>query len=247
MQPSGNVKMSNPVVPRASSSEEVAPSLFDASEPPNFLFVNETSNAPQYKQGNRHDVRSHIRKYAAKQFGITHKTPRKRAQALPKYAPLTTQGLDSGSSKALEHDRNCPLSVPPTLRQGVSTRSDSLFAAPTLIEIDESRHENSPDSADADSPEASELHRGLIAYCRACGQPLNRLKLKHRYLLKDGSLVRRNLTRKILSNSSPVQAFGAGRIDSFSSLPMDEADSYSRELIDHGKRNPSRERGSFKH
>lgn len=237
--------MSNPVVPGTSSSEEVAPSLFDASEPPTFLFVNETSNAPQYKQGNRHDVRSHVRKHTAKQFGITHKTPRKRAPALPKYAPLTTQGLDSGSSKDLEHDRNCSLSVPPTLRQGVSTRSDSLSEAPTLIEIDEPHPDTTPDSAVAENPEPSELHRGLITYCRACGQPLNRSKLKQRYLSKDGSLARKKSTGKILLNSSPVQAFGAGRIDPFSSLPMDEPDSYSRELIDHGRCSPSRERASF--
>jgi hypothetical protein len=230
--------MNNPVVPGTSNDEEGAStvsSLFDTPEPPTFLFVNESSDAPQYKQGNRHDVRSHVRKHAAKQFGITHKAPRKRAPALPKYVPLTTQSLNSGSSKDLAHDRNCPASVPPTARHEFPARSDSLSEAQTLAEIDESRHDTAPHSADSETPELREPQRDIETYCRACGQPLNRPKLKPRNLSKDGSLVARRPRGKTMLKSNPLQALGAGRIDPFSSLPMDEPNSYSQELMDHGK------------
>jgi hypothetical protein len=235
--------MSNAIVPETSDDEEVASSLLNTSGPSNFLFVNETSNAPSYKSGRRHDIRSHVRKHNLKQFKETHKTARKRTTILLKYAPLTTRSLESDASCYLEHHRDCPF---PKTRLRFSTRdSGPLSEASTLIELNESLYSTTPPSAVAGTPEPSELQGDLTTYCKACGQPLSRPEFKQRYLSKDRSLIPRRSKWKIPLKSSPVEALGAGRIDPFSSLPMDKPSRHSLELIDHGACNLPPKRTSY--
>jgi hypothetical protein len=223
--------MSNAVASRTSHNEEVISPHFSTSEPAGFLFVNETDSAATYKQGNRHDIRSHVRKVVAKQFRKTHKIGPSRATTLPKYAPLTSQGLDSEASKPLEHDRDCPLNISriPRRGRGLSTAWDSgsVYESPKLIGFSESAPDATPLSKVTELPKASEIRGDNTMYCKACGKPLKIANLKQRYLSKDRSLIPRR--------PNPVGALGAGRIDPFSSLPMHEQNHYSQELMDHSK------------
>jgi hypothetical protein len=223
--------MSNSVVP-GTSDEEVISSLLSTSGPSNFLFVNQTSAAPPYKLGNRHDVHSHVRKYNWKKFRETHEAARKRTTTRPKYALLPAQSLESDASCYLEYDKDCP-SPKTTLR--LSTRdSDSLYKASTLVELNESPYSTTPPSAVAETPEPGGLQGDLTTHCKICRQPLNRPKFKQRYLSRDRSPTTRRPMWKIPLKPSSVEALGAGRIDPFSSLPIDNPSRYSLELIDHG-------------
>lgn len=201
------------------------------SEQSTFLFVNETSDAPSYKSGNRSEIRAHVRKVAAKQFGLTHKVPKKRAERLPKYAPLTAKGLETDTSKDSEHHQHCPKGVPETA-QIPSTHSGPSTLARSLIEITE-LSESLPVLTGSESQAPIERLERSASYCHACGQPINRPghKQKQIWTLKDTTLVPR---KSKWIKPHPVGPFGAGRIDPFSSLPMDEKSSYSQELLDHG-------------
>jgi len=226
--------MSNAVVPGTFDDEEVISSPPSKSGPSNFLFVNETSDAPSYRPGMRHDIRAHVRKHSSKQFRETHKTARQRATTRPKYALLTTRSLESDASCYLEHNRDFPA---PKTRLRFSNRDSgslSLSKASTLIELNESPYITTPPSVVAETPGPSEYQGGFTTNCKACGQPLSRPKLKQRYLSKDGSLIPWTSMWKILLKTSPVEALGAGRVDPFSSLPMDEPSLSSLELMDHG-------------
>jgi hypothetical protein len=224
--------MSSAVVPGTFDDEQVISSPPSKSGPSNFLFVNQTSDAPSYRPGKRHDIRAHVRKHNLGQFRQTHKTARKRATTQPKYALLTTRSLESDASCFLEHNRDFP--APKTRLRFSSRDSIALSKASTLIELNESPYSATPPSVAAEAPKASELQGDLTTYCKACGQPLSRSKLKQRYLSKDGGLIPGTSMWKILLKPSPVEALGAGRIDPFSSLPIDEPSRYSLELIDHG-------------
>lgn len=224
------LKMSNAVVPATSASSNEGESS-NTSEQSTFLFVNESGDAPRYKSGNRSDIRAHVRKVSAKQFGLTHKVPRKRAGILPRYAPLTTEGLHSDTSKGSEHHRNCPERVPKILQASPSS-SNSLPAARTLIEFTESPSKTIPHHDFIKSSESVRLQGHRTAHCHACGQPLDRPGHKPINQKEESSLVP---TKPISAKSNPVGIFGAGRIDPFSSLPMDETSSYAQELLDHGK------------
>jgi hypothetical protein len=223
--------MSNAVVPKTSDDKVISSSL-STSGPSNFLFVNETSDSPSYKPGKRHDVRSYVRNHSLKQFRETHKTARKRATTRPKYTPLTTRSLESDASCYLEHNRDY---ASPKTRLRFSTRdSGSPSEVSTPIKLNESPYRTILPSEVVGTPEPGGLQGDLTTYCKACGQPLGRPEFKQRYLSKDRSLIPRRPMLEIPFKLSPVEALGAGRIDPFSSLPMDKPNRQSLELIDHG-------------
>jgi hypothetical protein len=224
--------MSNAVVPGTFDDEEVISSPPSKSRPSNFLFVNETSDAPSYRPGKRHDVRAHVRKHNSEEFRQTHKTVRQRATTRPKYALLATRSLESDASCYLEPNRDFP--APKTRLRFSNRDSGFLSKASTLIELNESPYSTTPPSVLAETPGPSEHQRDLTTYCKACGQSLSRPKLKQRYLSKDGNLIPGTSMWKILLKPSPVEALGAARVDPFSSLPMDKPSRSSLELIDHG-------------
>jgi hypothetical protein len=223
-------KMSNAAV-SGTSNDEVNSPLLSTPEPSNFLFVNETSDTPSFKQGKRRDVKSHVRRLAHERFRKTHKTAQKRATTLPRYATSASQNLDSETFKDLEHDRDCSSRGSPITSSRLST-PDSISGV-TLIELYESESPNNTilQSTVDESPEPSELQG---AYCKACGQPLQRLL----NLSKDRSLMRRNSKRR-KSLPNLVGVLGAGRVDPFSTLPMEEPNLHSQELVDQGGSNPS--------
>jgi hypothetical protein len=232
--------MSNAVVLGTFDDEEVISSPPSNSEPSNFLFVNETSDAPSYRPGKRHDIRAHVRKHNSEQFRQTHKTARQRATTRPKYTLLAARSPESGASCHLEPNRDFPT---PEITLRFSNRDlGFLSKASALIELNESLYSTTPRSVIAETPGPSENQTDLTTYCKACGQPLSRPKLKQRYLSKDGSLIPVTSMWKILLKPSPVEALGAGRVDPFSSLPLDKPSRSSLELIDHGACNlPFRE------
>jgi len=224
--------MSNAVVPGTFDDEEVASSLPSKSGSSNFLFVNETSDAPSYRPGKRHDIRAHVRKHNSEQFRQTHKTARQRATTRPKYALLATQSLEFDASCYLEPNRDFP--APETRLRFSNWDSGFLSKPSTLIELNKSPDSTTLPSVLAKTLGPSEHQRDLTTYCKACGQPLSRPKLKQRYLSKDGSLIPGTSMWKILLKPSPVEALGAGRVDPFSSLPVDRPSRSSLEMIDHG-------------
>jgi hypothetical protein len=212
--------MSDTAVPLRSTNDQSTP----PAEQSTFLFVNETGGAASYKQGNRRDVRAHVRKVAAKQFGITHKVPRKRAEALPKYVPLAIKGEDGETSKEVEHDRSCSSNIAKT-RQEPPARPDPVSAARALTEITKSPYTPATDG------QSAERQLNLTSCCKACGAPLNRTKLKQRLLSKEKYLISAKATSE---KPNLVRRLGAGRVDPFSTLPMEETSLYSQELLDHG-------------
>lgn len=197
--------MSNAVVLGSSNDEEVNSPLLNTPEPSNFLFVNETIDTPSFKQRKRRDVKSHVRRVAHEQFRKSHKTAQKRATTLPRYATLASQNLDSEASKDLEHDRDCPSRGSPITSRGTSNADSDSLSGLTLDELYESESPtNTPIPSTVDeSPEPSEVQR---AYCKACGEPLQRL----RHVSKDRSLIGRSFKRRVpLPN--PVGVLGAGQ------------------------------------
>jgi hypothetical protein len=221
--------MNNTAVPSTPKKDKTAP----PAETSSFLFVNETGGATSYKQGTRREVRAHVRKVNAKKFGITHKGPRKPAERLPKYAPLTTKGADSGASTDAEHDGNCSSNAL-KIGRGLSTDSSPLSGSRSLIEIIDSPSSTTAQSTELETPPPPEYQREQTSYCKACGALLNRSNLKQRWPSKDQRLISTKST-----NAKPdlVGILGAGRLDPFSTLPMEEPSLYSQELLDHGKFN----------
>lgn len=206
-----------------------------AAEPSTFLFVNDTGEtggtggASSYKHGNRHDVRAHVRKVNAKQFGITHKQPRKRPETLPTYAPRTKKDPETRSSKEVEHDENCSLSVSRT-DQRLSPNTSSSSKDRTLVNITDS-HCTTPLQS-TDSPRQSERQPELPLYCKACGALLKKTRSKQRLPSNERSLAPMKSTWE---KSTFVKLLGAGRSDPFSALPMQEMGVHAQELLDHGK------------
>ena len=216
-----------PVSPQVSIENDTTP-LPKRSEPSGFLFVNETGGARSYKLGNRQDVRAHIRRVSAKQFHTTHKGIKTRDARLPKYAPLTTRGAAAESSKKVEHDKSCSKSGFKTEEGSRSVSNASMLGIqdPLTGQVTETTQlEFIPKSTDLDR-----LHGHLRAYCAACGRALSRPQARKRLLSQHGSLVP-------VKPKPPdiVKVLGAGRLDPFSSLPMDESSRYSHELLDHGR------------
>jgi hypothetical protein len=227
--------MSGADIPSASAAPKDGEAS-TTSEPATFFFVNESSEAPKYKSGNRSDIRAHVRKVTAKQFGLTHKVPRKRAERLSRYAPLAPHGFDPGNSRGSEHHRNCPISALSTSK--VSPPSTCPLPAGTkLIDITESPRSKAISGPEfIEGSESFERQGSNTVYCHACGQPLN---LQGQTPIKRSRLRENSLapTKLRWARSDPVGIFGAGRIDPFSSLPMDEGSSYAQELLDHGEYN----------
>jgi len=217
--------MSSKSIPKPPNHKQTS----TAAEPSTFLFVNDTGGASSYKHGNRHDVRAHVRKVNAKQFGITHKQPRKRSETLATYAPLTKKDTENRSSKEVEHDENCSLSVS-RADQRLSPNAISSSKDRTLVKNTDSHCTTLLQSTN--SSRRTEKQPELPLYCKACGALLNKIKLKQRLPSNETALA------PIKSNwekSSLVELFGASRSDPFSALPMQEMSVHAQELLDHGK------------
>jgi hypothetical protein len=195
------------------------------SETSSFMFVNESSAAPTYKSGNRRDVRAHVRKVVSKQFGLTHKKPKQRAERLPKYAPLKTKVADPTTAPLANHHRDCP-------KHALAIHKASFSTSRTLIEITESRSKTISRTVITEISDATGAHAPSASYCPACGQPLNLLGNRQIRANKESKSVAFSAQRQ---KSNLIGFLGAGRVDPFSSLPMDETDKFSQELLDHGK------------
>jgi hypothetical protein len=220
--------MSSKSIPRPPDHKQTS----TAAEPSTFLFVNDTGGAggpSSYKHGNRHDVRAHVRKVNAKQFGITHKHPRKRSETLPTYVPLTKKVAETRSSKEVEHDENCSLRVSRT-DQTLSPNAISSSKDRALVNITDS-HCTTPLQSTG-SPRQTERQSELPVYCKACGALLKKTGFKQRLPSNERSLAPMKSTWE---KSTFVEPLGAGRSDPFSALPMQEMSVHAQELLDHGK------------
>jgi hypothetical protein len=220
--------MSSKSIPRLPNHKQNS----TAAEPSTFLFVNDmggTGGPSSYKHGNRHDVRAHVRKVNAKQFGITHKHPRKRSEMLPTYAPLTKKDAENQLFKGVEHDEDCFLSVSRT-DQRLSHNAISSYRDRTLVKPTDS-HCTSPLQS-TESPRRTERRSELPLYCKTCGALLNKTRLKQGLPSNQRFLASMKSTWE---NSTLVELLGAGRSDPFSALPVEEMSVHSQELLDHGK------------
>ncbi|KAE9364172.1 hypothetical protein N431DRAFT_563560 [Stipitochalara longipes BDJ] len=195
----------------------------NGSETSGFMFVNESSDAPMYKSGNRRDVRAHVRKVVSRQFGLTHKTSGQRAERSPKYAPLTMKAAAPAIAPNANYHQDCSKCAS-TIDQA------SLPTTTTLIEITESRVKTTSRTIVTQISHPVGNQPPSSSYCHACGQPLRRQLHNKIRSTKESNLVSPNGQRK---KSNPVGLLGAGRVDPFSSLPMDETGQFSQELLDH--------------
>jgi hypothetical protein len=73
-----------------------------------FLFVNETNDAPPYKVGYRHDIRSHVRKQTSKR-----KTRLKEEKMESKLKSLVPQAAEQDASKNLIEQKHSPSTLTP--------------------------------------------------------------------------------------------------------------------------------------
>ena len=193
-----------------------------------FMFVNESSHGPTYKSGNRRDVRAHVRKVVSKQFGLIHKTSKQRAESLPKYAPLTVKAADPGITPDADCHRECTKCS--SRRDGTSSSSST-----TLIEITESRSKTISRTIVTRISDSDNSQHHSASHCHACGHPLVREKYSKLRSQQVSNLASLSMHRR---KTNLVDLLGAGRVDPFATLPMDETNRYSQELLDHGKKNP---------
>jgi hypothetical protein len=220
--------MSSKSIPRPPNHKQTS----TVAGPSTFLFVNDTGGTggpSSYKHGNRHDVRAHVRRVNAKQFGITHKHPRKRSETLPTYALLTKKDAENRSSKEVEHDEDCSLGVSRT-DQRLSHNAISSSKDRTLVKPTDS-HCTTPLQS-IESPRQTERRSELPLYCKTCGAILNKTRLKQRSPSNQRFLAPMKSTWE---KSTLVELLGAGRSDPFSALPMEKMSVHSQELLDHGK------------
>lgn len=200
-------------------------------EPTSFLFVNETPDAPTYKQGNRHDVRSHVRKKAATEFWTKHKNAKQRAANQPKYVPLASQGVKAASLKQVGVGPEC-LSCAASRKSKKPSNAD--FGTAKLVEIIDPFSKAVAQSKTVEIERSIELQDGLASSCKACGQPIGRSTRQNRRSLQENRTFPTWYKERTIVKLNIVGALGAGRVDPFSILPMAEPDQYSKELMDHG-------------
>lgn len=211
-------------------SRAIASTQVIADEPTGFLFVNETPDAPTYKVGNRHDIRSHVRKKAAAEFWIRHKNAKRRDANQPKYVPLASQAVKLAGSDQVGNGRNCPRCKVFAGGEGLLQHTSGRTK---LVEIIDHASQTSA----VEAQKAIERPGGNGTSCEACGQPISKLQDKHSS--NDDSSSPSRLKGRKLVKPNLVGLLGAGRSDPFSTLPMLEPDAFSKELMDHGTFNVS--------
>ena len=205
--------------PGTSDDKEVISSLLSTSGPPNFLFVNETSDAPPYKLGNRSDVRSHVRKYSSKQFKETHKTAQKRTKA--EIGQRTRNNVLA--PRSLSHN------LLKTLPQGRSYLSN---ASATSGQSSIRRH----GTLDPEIPNVNDSGKEHVWYCSRCEEQREVGYGRHYHESKveeASTAICRHLWRTL--QPSPVSILGAGTRDPFACLPIGNPTEKDHESIDHGK------------
>lgn len=202
--------------PGTSDDEEIISSLrlLGTPGPSNFLFVNETSDAPHYKPGNRHIIRSHARKYVSKHTKAEIGQRRRNHVLAPR-------NLSHNPLKTPPQGRNYLSNVSATSGQS-SIRRYGTF--------------------DPGIPNVNDSGKEHVWYCSACEErrEVGHGRHYHESKVEEASTtICRHLWRT--PQLSPVGILGAGRKDPFSSLPIENPTEKDHESIDHGKHDISPE------
>jgi hypothetical protein len=162
-----------------------------------FMFVNETSDSPAYKVGDRQHIRSFVRKHSARQFKETHKTGWKKGATEQNWKPLAT-AIGSNQTLVVE----------------------STTAHPVINVL---------------GATVRDVRSNLPSYCEAYGGQGNYRRLNKRSRQKSMNMILGKQGLRRLLEPSPLEILGAGRIDPFSSYPVEKPDRSLSELMDYGK------------
>jgi hypothetical protein len=182
-----------------------------------FLFVNQTSNSLAYKAGDCQFIRSHVRKHAARHLRQNHSKHkgRKKVATERQCRPPVSRGSGQYTSEYLIHDANCPTAH---LNRSWLSWLSSQDSDPGLRRPD--------------------INSGIGSYCKACGSQSNVLirqrTPENKELMRSPRQSRQALTDALLE-LSPVEVLGAGRVDPFSSCPVEKPDRAMHEALDHRK------------
>jgi hypothetical protein len=182
-----------------------------------FLFINQTSNSLLYKAGNCQYIRSHVRKRPEKQFQqkrSKHKELRKR-EIKQESRPLVPPGPGQSTFESLFHDANCP-----------NARLDRSWLSWLA-------------SLDTDTGLGRrEGNTGIESSCKACGSqsnlPIRQKPQENKERMRVPRQSRQAGTDALLE-LSPIEVLGAGRVDPFSSCPVEKPDRALHEALDHRK------------
>ena len=211
---SRSATMNNP----GTSVDERCPSqsLSTPSATTDFLFINQTSNSLLYKAGNCQYIRSHVRKRPEKQFQqkrSKHKE-RQKGEIKRESRPLVPPGPGQSTFESLFHDANCP-----TARLD---RSWLSWLASLDTHTGLSRREG---------------NTGIESSCKACGSQSNLPTGQRPQENKERVRPRqsRQAGTDALLKLSPIEVLGAGRVDPFSSFPVEKPDRALLEALDHRK------------
>jgi hypothetical protein len=182
-----------------------------------FLFINQTSNSLLYKAGNCQYIRSHVRKHPVKQSQqkrSKHKE-RQKGEIKRESRPLVPPGLGQSTFESLFHDANCP-----TARLD---RSWLSWLASLDTDTGLSRREG---------------NTSIESSCKACGSqsnvPTRQKPQENKERMRMPRQPRQAGTNALLE-LSPIEVLGAGRVDPFSSCPVEKPDRALHEALDHRK------------
>ena len=212
----------------------------------NFVFVNEINSSPDGvgdRQQVKSLVRSHARKHFAKEFKQKHKGRSRKEAAPQKWTPLASKDPGDNTAEFLLHDDCCPSSV--LERPGLPDSDTCALAYGTdfpheddsaVIESHMAPLKSPPESANssASASHASILRGDLATYCKACGGKIHSpIAQRHKTNQKGKATTRHEW--EVSREQSPLEFLGAGRVDPFSSYPVEKPDRAMHELMDLSK------------
>ena len=205
-----------------------------------FLFVNESEPTFRFKQGHRHDVRSHIRRHVMKSYQKrqmrTQSSSRRQLQPLAIAPSHLTKNLSEKQhpSTSVAHSK---------LNSTISTVQQTTKRIPNPRRIlDEEDDQDSEDSGSwpvispgPPSPQkyvfnnkkSYSVHQSLPTLI---SRPPSSKKIS---MDITGSFSRARGSFKL----SPLELMGSGRIDPFLTYPIAETNQSVHELMDHSKQN----------
>lgn len=221
-----------------------------------FLFVNETTSSPAFKLGGRQEIRSHVRKNAARQFQRNHKGDKgvgEKETKPTRYSPLAPQeAVDAGHKHTgcCDHSEGLIAGIPqsgsehPKSFLATNESRDSSASAPAPESHISAEHSNANSTRPKTethtlpfSPTISgypTLQGDSQIFCPTCGLRISSTT-KDEVERRGSSLVARRPTKRGVLNYSLVDGLGSGRVDPFLSYPVDKPTPKLHELMDHGK------------
>ena len=216
-----------------------------------FLFVDESTSAPGKKQRRRKDIRSHVRKHVLTED--RRKTSKASSKEDNEAARLKPATMPVEIINYVEAKIGNSRSQASSATTGVYGRNEAALVdfhgnihisnAKTPFSYSKASKDKyvtrAPDTAIQTLVTAPTGHftiqEGRLAYCVHCRAHEDAIERRKQLKNSQESLATTKVLRRDPVNTSPFQVLGAGRVDPFSSYPVDKPRGRLHELVDHGK------------